>query len=103
MCPVGSVARRRAANVYAGTAMARNPNQFRKGPSETDFLATCGTEERCVAALEHVCRLEGFRCPHCDRFNRRNDVGSMVRRLTCAAQRTPPAPCTALTQAEPPG
>jgi len=45
--------------------MAKNPIQFQKGLSLTDFLAQYGTEEQCRTALIDARWRDGFRCPKC--------------------------------------
>ena len=45
--------------------MARNKVQFQKGLSLTAFLNEYGTEEQCLAALEHWRWPNGFVCPKC--------------------------------------
>ncbi len=45
--------------------MARNPIQFQKGLSLTDFFARFGTEEQCRAELEKLRWPDGFKCPKC--------------------------------------
>ena len=45
--------------------MAKNPIQFQKGLSLTDFLAQYGTEEQCRTALTEARWRDGYRCPKC--------------------------------------
>ena len=45
--------------------MARNPIQFQKGISLTEFLSLYGTEEQCFDALYRWRWPEGFVCPNC--------------------------------------
>ena len=45
--------------------MARNPVQFQKGISLSEFLGHYGTEEQCFEALYRWRWPHGFQCPHC--------------------------------------
>ena len=46
-------------------SMARNPVQFQKGISLTEFLSLYGTEDQCFDALYQWRWPNGFLCPHC--------------------------------------
>ena len=45
--------------------MVRNPVQFQKGISLSEFLALYGTEDQCFDALYRWRWPKGFQCPHC--------------------------------------
>ena len=45
--------------------MARNPVQFQKGISLSEFLSLYGTEEQCFNALYRWRWPSGFVCPNC--------------------------------------
>lgn len=45
--------------------MKKNPIQFQKGVSLTDFMKQYGTESQCAEALFHARWPSGFQCPGC--------------------------------------
>jgi hypothetical protein len=46
-------------------AMAKNPVQFQKGLSLSEFLGAHGTEQQCEQALYQWRWPDGFVCPQC--------------------------------------
>ena len=65
--------------------MARNPVQFQKGLSLTDFLSSYGTEEQCHDALVAMRWPNGFLCPHCQET--RHSYTPVRRLFQCTACR----------------
>ena len=65
--------------------MARNPVQFQKGLSLTDFLSRYGTEELCHDALVAMRWPNGFLCPHCQET--RHSYTPVRRLFQCTACR----------------
>ena len=65
--------------------MARNPVQFQKGLSLSDFNAGYGREEQCHAALIEMRWPEGFVCPKCD--GRKYSYAKARRIFQCSACR----------------
>src|SRR5271165_519699 len=65
--------------------MARNPVQFQKGLSLSDFNARYGREEQCHAALIEMRWPEGFVCPKCD--GRKYSYAKARRIFQCSACR----------------
>ena len=66
--------------------MARNPVQFQKGLSLSEFNARYGREKQCHAALIEMRWPEGFVCPKCG--GRRYSYAKARRIFQCSACRT---------------
>lgn len=66
--------------------MGRNPVQFQKGLSMTEFLQRYGSEEQCHAALVAVRWPDGFVCPRCG--GREHSYYATRHLFQCSACRT---------------
>ena len=65
--------------------MARNPVQFQRGLSVSEFQSRYGTEEQCHAALVGMRRPNGFVCPQCQETRYSYSAGR--RLFQCSACR----------------
>ena len=65
--------------------MARNPVQFQKGLSLSEFNARYGREKQCHAALIEMRWPEGFVCPKCG--GRKYSYAKARRIFRCSASR----------------
>ena len=71
--------------MHGGTGISRNPVQFQKGLSLSEFNARYGHEKQCHAALIEMRWPEGFVCPKCG--GRKYSYAKTRRIFQCSACR----------------